>query len=123
MKNELRIGNLVKDIHSENGAFKIIELKRHKCEYGAGYVELYENLRPIELTEEWFLKLGFEKVNHIHGYSFWNFKRKRKSNEPSICIYDTYTTIGNNSIVKHCKFVHQLQNLYFALTQIELTIK
>ena len=90
------------------------------------HMEVEFNISDIEyipLTEEWLKKCEFEKINHIGGYSFWSLKRPRKSSKPSICIYSSYTTVGNNTHVNHCKYVHQLQNLYFALTGMELTIK
>ena len=68
---------------------------------------------PIPLTEEWLVKFGFEE----NSTSFTNsiaypciVKLKNQSN----CIF------YNSLQIKH---VHQLQNLYFALTNEELTIK
>ena len=78
-------------------------------------------IKPILLTEEWLLKFGFAKIDHIAGYSFFSLKKKRGDNKPSISIFKTYTSIGNNSSTKHCEYIHQLQNLYFALTEEELT--
>ena len=144
--NELRIGNLVAvnniNHHPElKGEFTevigIYESINNKCEemhsmrikhfnihgYYDEYAQYIKFIEPIPLTEAWLLKFGFEKINHISGYSFFNLKRnKRKSNLPSICIYNNYTRVGNNTSVMHCEYVHQLQNLYFALTGEELII-
>ena len=73
---------------------------------------------PIELTEDWLLKMRFEKL----GWDYWNGP-----------VYFELADCGNgewiNSINCHeydngvkIKYVHQLQNLYFALTNTELTI-
>ena len=71
---------------------------------------------PIPLTEEWLVKLGFERndecleleINDISlvwiGYITLNFN-------------GTYIILNNEII-----YLHQLQNLYFALTGEELTL-
>jgi hypothetical protein len=67
-------------------------------------------LEPIELTEEWLLKFGFEKVaenDFILGkYSLYY-----------LLYYDGYRV---SEITP--KYVHKLQNLYFALTGKELVV-
>lgn len=77
----------------------------------------------IELTEEWLLKFGFEKKAE-HNFRLYVFTRG---------VIHAYTSgkveieIGNKSGYSFgyplVYFVHQLQNLYFALTGSELTIK
>lgn len=76
--------------------------------------------QPIPLTEEWLLRFGFIKDDP---------KWFRKPNTfPYICCnlkgeaaleYNTDFIVPATQI----KYVHQLQNLYFALTGEELTIK
>lgn len=102
---ELRIGNLVswKDSGKE---FKIT------------LQSLYEgaNLdwKPIPLTEEWLLNFGYFKLDHngsvhfvVKGHIIW------LCNNLIVC--------EKNGVI--LKYVHQLQNLYFALTNEELIIK
>jgi len=79
-----------------------------------------KNLKPIPLTEEWLIKIGFAKINHINGYSFYSLS-KSKINKCHIDIYDSKTQYMGYS-VKHCKYLHELQNLYFVLTGLELII-
>ena len=75
---------------------------------------------PIPLTEEWLLKFGFVKKKGEVGYS---------KNKLSIYCGDTIlsnengrTYFKNFAILEESpKYVHQLQNLYFALTGEELT--
>jgi hypothetical protein len=69
--------------------------------------------KPIPLTEEWLLRFGFEKKykNYEMGdFMFFKGSCSRISYKLSL--------IGIN--IKH---VHQLQNLYFALTGEELKLK
>lgn len=80
-----------------------------------------DRLYPIILTEELALKCGFKKINHVSGYSFFSMERKKYG--ANIDIYEAYSTIGGNTSVPHIQFLHQLQNLYFALTGNELKIE
>ena len=111
---ELRIGNYVNfKFHKDCGGVKGIEVFVSDLE-----IILHNGMKskyytPIPLTEEWLVKFGFEE----NSTSFTNsiaypciVKLKNQSN----CIF------YNSLQIKH---VHQLQNLYFALTNEELTIK
>lgn len=70
---------------------------------------------PIPLTEEWLEKLGFEKVDNawINSIALY-FDSEEYAYNASYFEYD------NLIVIKH---VHQLQNLYFALTREELKYK
>jgi hypothetical protein len=124
--NELRIGNLVKwedesndivivssIINGDTDAEATIcydELVTNEC----GEVYLFE-FKPILLTEEWFVKFGFEKENDV-------FKKARFEIYRPVS-YVGYLFCEGNLIIRELKYVHTLQNLYFALTGEELTIK
>ena len=126
--NELRIGNLVKwydvskvlELHSEKNKFDNVYIE---CEESFEWTE-YNKLEPIPLTEEWLLKFGFENV-----HTDWFYKDIVKTNSYqfyfNICLSNGKITLDSgfdeNSIIK-LKYVHQLQNLYFALTGSELTV-
>jgi len=73
------------------------------------YVEWFE---PIPLTENWLKKLGF-KLNSAFGTSTYG------NGVIGIFFYDG---VGSYGIAKF-QYVHQLQNLYFALTGTELTVE
>lgn len=93
------------------------------------YSQFDEFVEPIPLTKEWLLKFGFGKkeypsgvVWHIgfnnltHGYLFdlvW-LESPELINAPNLPFYKN----GRYTIY----YVHQLQNLYFALTGEELTL-
>jgi hypothetical protein len=106
---ELRIGNCVKEIkHNFNGVVRA-------SDYHFEAIEDNEiDLFPIPLTEEWLLKFGFEKFITKDIY-------------PTFALNDFNWNDGilyivGYSFINHIKYVHQLQNLYFALTNEELTI-
>ena len=74
---------------------------------------------PIPLTEEWLLKFGFNKTNEskdVEWYKLNNFEVSTY-NEGEV-VYFVYQHL----VLRHIMNVHQLQNLYFALTGTELTL-
>ena len=120
--NQLRIGNLIKE-----GKVEQIDNSIDEVYYsGDGYYQSTYccNLNPIPLTEEWLLKFGFANV-----HTDWFYKDIGKTNSYqfcfNICLSNGKITLDSgfdeNSIIK-LKYVHQLQNLYFALTGRELTV-
>ena len=124
--NELRIGNLVHSDFSEKNIKTVVEIK-HKMA-SVKYIRAdtnephqsmvdYERLIPIPLTEQWLLKAGAEKVA---DYSFY-------LENMHIGVYHSKSGGGFVFIlsikdfqIAELKYVHQLQNLYFALTGVEL---
>ena len=84
------------------------------------------HFKPIPLTEEWLIKLGFTWSIAHQGF----FK---KDFYYVIDFYETYPKVEgciaflnknhrNGEKLLSVKYVHELQNLYFALTGSELTV-
>ena len=111
--SELRIGNL-----TNKGVIK--NMLEGGIHIGDGRCFMYNNIKPVQLTEGYLLDFGFEKINHIHGYSFYSLS-KSKVNKCHIDIRGNSTTYMGY-FVNNCEYVHQLQNLFFALTGNELVI-
>lgn len=138
---ELRLGNYVYDRgekviridffeHLENG---------YDCKFGQNGIvdpewghthpltEYTEYAKPIPLTEEWLLKFGFENDTYgnftlslgdildvqwvMVSFKYYDLKE-----------WDS-TQFSDNNLMYDCKYVHQLQNLYFSLTGKELEVK
>ena len=125
---ELRLGNLISIKDLANGYKKIesiIELGVKATRLGPIKVICeYDDIQPIPLTEEWLLKFGFKSdgtwiiLRSIHVDLAW-FKPANHQHKGNIYIEkDNEISHGVN-----CEYVHQLQNLYFALTVEELLIK
>jgi hypothetical protein len=94
---ELRIGNWV---FSKTDKTKI----QMKSFFGLCNIESNPDLfEPIPLTEEWLMKFGFDEKEPVL-ISSWKFS--------PFC----------ETIITKCEHVHQLQNLYFALTGEELVV-
>lgn len=85
---------------------------------------LNDYYKPIPLTEEWLLKFGFKSDDISWEYSkrFGNLYIMYDIKINSIYIHDGSRYDGAD-IPNEIKHVHQLQNLYFALTGEELTLK
>jgi hypothetical protein len=111
---ELRIGNLISDPKGQIcKVFGIQEGLIGVLMINENWHYSPESVKPIPLTEEWLLKFGFEKTEN--GYFV----------KDGIILYpirDLYFR-GNLFIKADIKYVHQIQNLYFALIGEELTPK
>ena len=102
--NELMIGNLILDEDS-NIMYRVDLNFFHDLSLG-GF--LMDDLIPIPLTEEWLVKFGFENKTKSFVLNNISIKQQTKG-------YFFYLSIM-------IQYVHQLQNLYFALTGEELKI-
>lgn len=126
---ELRIGNLV--ISRNNGVSKVVQIGNSINPNYVGGLSLngdyWENeYFEIEITEEWLFKLGFEMDNGFSTYIIKLFKGFLIiALDGSWGVYkDEYSNRTGSSYNNklEIKYVHQLQNLYYALTGEELTI-
>jgi len=116
--NELRIGNWVEQ--PNDGVTRVTAILNDlQIKTETGYIDKY--CRPIPLTEEWLVKFGFDQNNvDIEKYDCKWYKFSFTLDYWNAQKFFVYGYIGGNKTIKH---VHQLQNLYFALTGEELEIK
>lgn len=123
--NELRIWNYVYDVNEkvsrveQISSYNICDLTTISSKRGILHTS---DIYPIPLTEEWLLKFGF--VLKMDNYNWnaaigknaiWDFKLALRFSDEIGWFY--------NSKATPIKYVHQLQNLYFALNAEELEIK
>ena len=110
--NELRIGNLI----SWGGCdFTVEQISRNELslkEYSerGGVIFTSENYNPILLTEEWLLRLGFNRFCK-------DFSKK------VVVVHTRKRGFIIKKSIPQINSVHQLQNLYFAFTGTELILK
>jgi hypothetical protein len=105
---ELRIGSWYKN----KSLNKNLKYKQITSFEDASYVAIYCD--PIQLTEEWLADFGFE-YDDIDGNSgYWKLGNFEVVFGEDGCSYNWNLKI---------EFVHQLQNLVFALTGEELALK
>ena len=119
---EFRIGNLV-DLYG-----KIATVQRDDfCQNKTGSGIAIDQGKPMPLTEEWILKFGFKKEYHelvLWLKGDWCIKFGTYKNDIYLRLQANgyYEFEGELDITNTCKHVHQLQNLYFALTDEELKL-
>ena len=125
-KRELRFENLV--YNPVVGESRVIEIGGSVAWLYDGkregvYQIDYINILPIPLTEQWLIKLGFEdKSEDTFWYGKYVIKYTPVRVECKIEIStdgEDFRWIEGNTIVQ-IEHVHQLQNLFFALTGKEL---
>ena len=133
---ELRINNIVYSNLEQkevvlNGVNKIHGM------YGDSSFHSLDGFKPIPITEEWLLEFGFTPTTcsdkpiwseNYHDLTYYDLKLS-KDKYTDLSLLSSYIENENITVelfpyeVFKYKYVHQLQNLYFALTNEELTIK
>jgi hypothetical protein len=134
---ELRIGNLIMSDLNEPSRVTAIYKNSIECQFDeTGWKSVF-NPKSIPFTEEWLFRFGFEKMKISR--EAWDFSIKGDVDGLKFKdeIFFTLETIdytfkwddknrefylNDNRIDDFC-CVHQLQNLYFALTGKELELQ
>lgn len=142
---ELRIGNF---ISNGGGIVHVTELDEHGAsvvdgeDYASEVYMLINNFSPVPLTPEWLEKFGFIRqadlvenkvwlpnggISQFHGAEIFRNESYQDvyldENVFHFILAQDDNQISTIYTSKEIKSVHQLQNLYFALTGEELTIK
>lgn len=123
---QLRLGNYIySEVTTVNVKVTTQVLKLIESEIKTKELSRY---KPIPLTEEWLLKFGFER-------KFFNKEETPRWINKSFYMFidavwyitfkrDGYVSfIAFDCFLKDLRYVHQLQNLYFALTGKELEVE
>ena len=126
---ELRLGNSI--LHCDTIVYVSKLSQYDKFHLGVNYkAKEYEanlhDCKGINLTEEWLLKFGFEKDDsgvEVNDPDYCEWYQKTFPIIGELCqssdktyLFDTETD------TLRIEYVHQLENLYFALTGNELLI-
>lgn len=77
--------------------------------------------KPIPLTEEWMVRFGFK--DNEYTFDLHSGRKTITFNWSSRIISTGYRSGLYCKKYRHIQYVHQLQNLYFALSGEELTFK
>ena len=123
-ENELRIGNFISDANASDSFFaKVKKLDYSRCYYGQ-FHSAYSDLKPIPITPEWLIKFGFiydeYSLSSLVMMDTYSKNRKLELAFEEGEIKSVYVGIQKIDDGKRINYVHQLQNLYFALTGEEL---
>ena len=115
---DLRLGNILSFVLPENicvvdsvcdeliGSYPLGRQSDFNAERGI------ESFRPVLINSEWLLKLGFVESSHNGSFEI----RINLMGDGYAC----FNCFGY--FLREVKYVHELQNLYFALTDEELIV-
>ena len=121
LAKDLRLGNLI----LKNG--KIYEITSlffvdlHDGTIRENYNNSYV-IEPIKLTEEWLNKLGLNVNKWFCENSYCVVEDKTDGTSYGWCMKVQNASHTKEIEFGYFKYVHELQNLYFALTGSELTV-
>lgn len=130
---DLRVGNVInfpfinKDVYvlgvnAYEGINGDILYKISTIEDSNLYCEPISVFKPIPISEQWLLEFGFKKIDY---HRFKIVTSETADFHYTYSIHDNcFRYYVNDTIVCISTIfdVHELQNLYFALTQTELTL-
>ena len=129
--NKLMIGNLIIANNVHGGKIMTIKEFDNNCaffnEHDTG--EYLTDLIQIRLTNEWLTNMGFKKTYESpwgirytdSRYPMYEVAKKWNEQLPEDSA--NFMFIRGGEQIKECRFVHTIQNLYFALTDSELKQK
>lgn len=113
--SDLRLGNLIYFTQDETN-ITVCELT-HLIHFSKP--EYKDSCKPIPITEEWLVKFGFSRKDKFSMY----YNPSLKNTSFWISPENDHYQFGRWECDTKLYFVHQLQNLYFALTGEELILK
>jgi hypothetical protein len=121
--NEFRVDSIILYKKYGEGDGKIGQMKRG--DFGRFNNEEYE---PVAITHEWLAVLGFSQKLDVYGWytvkaGEWIIDVEIVGENKYVHIYKTPKAEGirMSGETAPCKYVHQLQNIYFMLTGKEIT--
>ncbi len=125
--SELRIGNFVRAKSPEKKEWvechKISAHTLYSMVYPAAMDFVKPDMEAIPLTEEWALRMGFEEIYRSDFQAKYSIEFDRSDIHISFRSNGDIDVFANNHLLPKCKSVHQLQNLCFALSDEELTVR
>ena len=126
--SELRIGNYIKLMLNDED-FAIVQVTLNDLEAVDNKNGVYE---PIPLKEDWLLRHGFFVKNFDYSIPISECKvvwltlipQDEECTAYSVCVTQKDEgELDQNVFLSDISYIHQLQNLYFALTGKELKYK
>ena len=127
---QLRVGNLFRFI-STDSIEQVADIRTAGIKTPTINNVLITDIEPIPLNEDWLVRFGFEKDINTSWFRIGYFAEMEDVSNRMIIGYNTvsnrlgcYQEGDANGIFaqKTFQYVHQLQNLIFALTGTELTL-
>jgi len=126
--NELRIGNIVfEPLNEDKKAFKVFELYHEKDYDKINYFNAL-SFEPVLLTEEWMNRTAFKKDGDNKYWFPWETHYLELLNitdiwYPSVVQIPEFSHQDEQRVyLNSIQYVHEFQNLFFALSGRELQL-
>lgn len=122
LSNDLRIGNYFN--YRLAGVFKVVKISNVSIsgDRGKGVVDFsFKDITPETLTEQWLINFGFfiVETNGAIEATLPNFRYSIQTVEN----YEGFFFCDGENVLTNFNYVHELQNLIFALSKTELILK
>jgi len=117
---ELRIGNWYREYQNTCVSSKGYHQVTFKTFEDIQLRDKLSGMTPIQLTEDILLKCGFKKYGD-NCMRLGHLKQMKQTLKKGATGYSSYFMYAG-AIFMHIRYLHQLQNLTFALTNEELKI-
>ncbi|MDV3982795.1 hypothetical protein CMT48_17140 [Elizabethkingia anophelis] len=118
---ELRLGN---HIRYANVLCTVENINGNQIETNAVICPI-ESYNPILLTDEWLIWFDFKVADYEKRFQYFFYKGDIKyNNSISVSIHNKFCRIYViNQELRTIKYVHELQNIFYALTGEELKLQ
>jgi DNA-directed RNA polymerase subunit M/transcription elongation factor TFIIS len=128
--NDFRIGNLINykvfdELDERKSWYELSEIDHDDLRFFSLKDDEDEDYQMIPLTKEWLYNFGFSVRKESSNFYYFGYGENPRTKDWMLCLKyfedenRFFFMNGHHTI----KYVHQLQNLYFALTGEELKIK
>jgi hypothetical protein len=126
--NELRLGNLVNYTYKnvvKQGRVTSISMRRIVIDHGAVIKPDSENLQPVPITRECLDKYGFQVLSQYVIYKITGDEKfylhcPNDFWKPGAEYHYATSVLVTSNVSKPLKYIHELQNAFFILTNHEL---
>jgi hypothetical protein len=126
--NELRVGNWIDFISTPGEYEQVSDINTKGLKWHTINRISIEDIKGIELSSDILKKAGFDvdddNILYLSMYSPGHPSARfcLESNGEGFTLRSRYETYNEHARFIHLKYLHQLQNLFFALTETELTL-
>lgn len=118
---EVRIGNLVNYNEKPNRILKISRTHFNLINDEKRKFVYLKDAEGIELTSEWLENMGFEEtIPENHTFTVYRYSEWLSGGWLDIHLDKGKGAFLNGVLIAECNYVHQLQNLFYALEGKEL---
>lgn len=110
-EKDLRIGNLV---FLPSGITYAVDIVYKNY-------AMLKHWRSIPITEKWLLELGYFIIETNDGVE--GFKENHRYSVKELIGKEDWLYCDGEQVLTNIKYIHQLQNIYYSLTGLDLQVK